>query len=219
MNIKNRNTILAVGLIFALAAILLPAISSAKKQKTKIPVAWFNTSIVIKKVKEPIKIGYPKGWSIDNRHLKSRNVIMGGIMFYHNYYWFDNERSLKGWASVNIRWINTSGWETDHWPLDDFLKDKDCDILKCVRKSHKKYPSTFIGDSCKKTAYYPQMQGGSCGYFRKEIPVSGSPGYLFQNNMKGVSNDKTLNQTYLLFQKGKRIYFMEFSANEEEYDY
>ncbi len=215
MKQKSLNKLLLFCFVLALTAILLPAISSAKKQKSKIPVAWHKTSIVIKKAKETIKIGYPKGWAILDKDLS----LQGGKMFYYNHYWFESNRSKKGWASVNIRWINTPGWQTDKWPIDEFLKDKDCGIPKCERRNYKTYPSTYIDDSCKKTTKYPRMQEGSCGSFIKEISVSGGPGYLFLNSKEDVSDDKNLMQTYLLFQKGKRIYYMEFSANEEEFSY
>ncbi len=221
MRIKNRDNILSICVIFALAAILLPNISSAKKRKAGIPMARFNTSIVMENEEENIKIGYPKEWSIlDEKYAKSSNAIMGGIMFYYRHYSYDSKRTSKGWASVRIRWINTPGWLTDKWSLDEFFKDKDCGVLKCERENYGEYPSTYIDDSCKETTIFPRMQEGFCGYFIKKIPISGTTGYLFRNAREtSPKDDQTIMQTYLLFEKGERIYYMEFSANKEEFSY
>lgn len=218
MKLKNRNSILSIGLIFILTAILLPAISSAKKQKPS--VNWIKTISKSNNLETLIKIGYPKGWRIfdKKRVLKYHNPIKGSLNFYYRHYLDKKGRPSKGWAHVTIKLLNHSSESYSKWPLDEFLKDKDCNVLKCYRSSYKKYPPTVINKSCdshSKPYSHPQMMGGNCGHFIKKISVSGGPGYLFRIDDEYVDYQSTS----LIFKKGKNIYSMAFYAHKDEFSY
>lgn len=208
MKTGNSSSILLICVVFALTTISFSSISWSKKRpKKKIPISWLKTKTA--------KIGYPKGWSLLEADKLKKGLDLRKIHFYFRHYWYENKRPSKGWADMEITWVNSPGWNQSKWPLDEFLKDKDCGISKCHWEDFTKHPSSYIDDSCPRIVEYPCMFGGYCGHFIKKISVSGSTGYLFRDK----TSDPNTKEFSLFFKKGKKIYNMEFHANKKEFDY